>query len=149
MVKSCRVPDARPVATLAAIAAGGALGAPARYELDLAWTSPAHGIPWATFTANASGCFVLGALLVLVLERWPPTRYVRPFAATGFVGAYTTWSTFVVEMSLLTKDGHAGTAALYGALSLVTGLVATVAGMRLARIGGRGPRAGELIDPDV
>ena len=149
MVKSCCVPDPRPIATLAAIAAGGALGAPARYELGLAWTPSEHGIPWATFTANVSGCFVLGVLLVLILERWPPTHYVRPFAATGFVGAYTTWSTFVVEMSVLTKDGRAGTAALYGGTSLVGGLLATVAGMRLARRGGSGRPSGELIDPDV
>ena len=143
------MPDARPLATLAAIAAGGALGAPARYELGLAWHPPANGVPWSTFAANISGCFILGALLVVVLERWPPTRYVRAFAATGFVGAYTTWSTFVVEISVLTKDGHAGTAALYGALSLAAGLGATVAGMRRARLGGVGPRPGEPIDPDV
>ncbi|HVU72397.1 MAG TPA: CrcB family protein [Mycobacteriales bacterium] len=143
------MPDARPLATLGAIAAGGALGAPARYELGLAWTTSAHGFPWATFTANVSGCFLLGVLLVLVLERWPPTRYVRPFAAIGFVGAYTTWSTFVVEMSLLTKDGHGGLAVAYGAASLAAGLVATVAGMRLARAGHLGPQPGEPIDPDV
>jgi CrcB protein len=150
MVKSGAVaPGTRPAAVLLAIAAGGALGAPARYELGLAWKPPADGVPWATFTANVSGCLVLGVLLVLVLERWPPTRYVRPFAATGFVGAYTTWSSFVVEISVLAKDGHAGTAAAYAAASLAAGLVATVAGMRLGRLGHRGRRRRAPIDPDI
>jgi CrcB protein len=143
------VPGPRPLATVAAIAAGGALGAPARYELGLAWPTSADGFPWATFVTNVSGCLLLGLLLVLVLERWPPTRYLRPFAATGFIGAYTTWSTFVVEVSVLAKDGHAGVALLYAAASLLGGLAATVAGMRLARHGRFGPVPGEPIDPDV
>jgi CrcB protein len=138
-----------PATTILAIAAGGALGAPARYELALAWPAPRHGIPWATFTANVSGCFLLGLLLVLVLERWPPTGHLRPFAATGFLGAYTTWSTFAVEIAVLTKDGHAGAAVLYGAVSLGAGLAATVAGMRLGRVGGSGPVHDEPVDPDV
>src|ERR1700722_6557458 len=104
----------RPRAVLA-VAAGGALGAPARYGIGLALPVHGGGFPLATFLINVSGGLILGALVTLVVERWPPTRYVRPFFGTGFLGAYTTWSTFMVDAAVLTKDGHAGVAVGYAA----------------------------------
>lgn len=115
------------------MAAGGALGAPARYGLDLAVPTAAAAFPWATFVVNVTGSFVLGALLVLIVERWPPRRYLRPFAATGFVGAYTTWSTFMVDADLLVRNGHPGLAAVYVGASLAGGLLAVAAGIVAAR----------------
>lgn len=118
---------------LAAVATGGALGACARYELALMLTtSPAH-FPLSTFVINVSGSLVLGLLLALVIERWRPSEYVRPFAATGFLGAYTTWSTFMVDTDNLIRTGHAVVAAAYVAASLVAGLLAVYVGMTLAR----------------
>ena len=119
---------------LAAIALGGALGAPARYGVaQLVHVAP-HAFPWATFWTNVSGSLALGAVLGLVLERFPPSRYARPFVATGFLGAYTTYSTFAVETDLLIKDGHAGTALAYAAASLLVGFVAVWAGLTAARV---------------
>ena len=92
--------------------------------------------PWATFLVNVSGSFALGLVLVLLLERYPPSRYLRPFVATGFLGSYTTYSTFAVESVVLTRDGRAGVAVTYVAASLVAGFVAAWAGMLAAR-GGR------------
>ena len=80
-----------------------------------------------------SGSFVLGILLVLLLERFPPNRYARPFLATGFLGAYTTFSTFSVETDLLVRDGHVGVAVLYVAASLVAGLTAAWLGIEPRR----------------
>jgi len=118
---------------IAAIALGGALGAPARYGVaQLVHVSPGT-FPWATFWTNVSGSFALGVVLILVLERFPPTRYVRPFVATGFLGAYTTYSTFAVETDLLVKDGHAGIAGAYVVASLAAGFAAVWAGIALAR----------------
>ncbi len=94
---------------LGAIALGGMIGATARYKLATWITVPAGTFPWATFWTNLSGSFVLGFLLVLLLERFPPTRYARAFAGTGVLGAYTTFSTFSVETDVLIKDGHVGT----------------------------------------
>ena len=54
-----------------------------------------------------SGSFALGFILVLVIERFPPSRHVRPFFATGFLGAFTTCATLAVGPALLIKDGHA------------------------------------------
>jgi len=118
---------------LAAVALGGAIGAPARYGVaQVVHVSP-HGFPWATFWTNVSGSFALGVVLVLVIERLPPTRYVRAFVGTGFLGAYTTFSTFAVEGDLLVRDGHAATAVAYWVISLLVGVVAAVLGIAVAR----------------
>jgi CrcB protein len=116
------------------------LGGPARYEMAQLIAVAKNGFPWATFWTNISGSFVLGFILVLVIERFPPTRYLRPFFATGFLGAYTTFSTFAVETDLLIKAGHILTAALYSLGSLAAGLAAAWAGILLARLLPRGDR---------
>jgi CrcB protein len=118
---------------LAAIALGGALGAPARYGVAQLVHEATGSFPWATFWTNISGSFTLGVVLVLILERFPPTRYVRPFVATGFLGAYTTYSTFAVETDLLVRSGQAGIGIVYGLASLVAGFVAVWAGMLVGR----------------
>ena len=118
---------------IGAIAIGGALGASARYGVTQLITVPPDSFPWSTFWTNVSGSFALGVVLAIVLERFPPSRYARAFAATGFCGAYTTYSTFAVETDLLVKDGHAGIAAAYVVASLVTGFAAVFVGMWLAR----------------
>ena len=109
------------------------LGATARYSVARAIPAATGHFPWATFWTNLSGSFVLGFALILFLERFPPTRYLRAFFAVGVVGAYTTFSTFVVDADLLLKDGHYATAALYVTGSLFGGLLAAWAGMSLAR----------------
>lgn len=119
---------------LAAIALGGALGAPARYGVAQVIHVAPDSFPWATFWTNVTGSFALGLILALVLERFPPTRYLRPFVATGFLGAYTTYSTFAVETVLLTKDGHGAVALTYAASSLAIGFAAVWAGIWAARI---------------
>ena len=119
---------------LAAIAAGGFLGTLGRYELGLAWEPRPGGVPWATFSINTSGAFLLGLVLTLVLERLGPTRYVRPFFCVGVLGAWTTMSTFAVESDLLLRAGHVVTALGYTGATLVTGLLAAWLGVVLARV---------------
>ena len=119
---------------LAVVALGGMLGASARYGVAQ-WqpTRPGH-FPWATFVTNLSGSFLLGLLLVLLLERFPPTRLVRPFLATGIIGAFTTMATYEVETALLIKDGHWLTGVVYGVGSLTAGLVFAYAGISAGRL---------------
>jgi fluoride exporter len=119
---------------LAVIALGGMAGATARFKLAEALPTSAGHFPWATFWTNLSGSFLLGFLLVVLLERFRPTRYLRPFLATGILGAYTTMSTYLVETTLLVKDGHAVTGAVYGVGSLVAGISLAYAGMAAARL---------------
>lgn len=119
---------------LAAVAAGGALGAPARYEVTRLVHLTPGTFPWATFWTNVTGSLALGFVLVVVAERFPPTRYLRPFFATGFLGAYTTFSTFMVEAVTLTKDGHAVVAGTYLLASVATGFPAVGAGIVAGRL---------------
>ena len=120
--------------TLAAIAAGGALGAPARYLIGKAVHVSSGSFPWGTFWINVTGSFVLGVLLTLIIERWPPTRFVRSFAGIGFLGAYTTISTVGVEADRLVSAGRTGVAAAYILASVVGGLGAVAVGISLARL---------------
>jgi CrcB protein len=127
--------DRRPgPRVLAAIALGAMPGAAARYGVTRVVPTHAGEFPWATFLTNVSGSFALGFLLVLLVERFPPSRYARAFAGTGFLGAYTTFSTFSVEADLLVKGGHITTAIAYVAASLLFGLALTVTGITAARL---------------
>lgn len=119
---------------LAAIALGGALGAVARYMISVDSHVPDGGIPWATLWINTSGSFVLGLVATWVLERWPPTRYVRPFVGIGFCGGFTTFSTAMVEAVLLARDGFAGTAVAYVVLQMLCGLAAVIFGIAAGRM---------------
>jgi CrcB protein len=115
---------------LGAVALGGALGAPARYAVArLVHVSP-HGFPWATFWTNLSGSFALGVVLALLLRRFPPSLYLRAFVATGFIGAYTTYSTFAVETVLLVRDSRPGLAIAYAGASLAGGFLLAWSGLR-------------------
>lgn len=131
--KAARHGRARPDVVLA-IALGGSLGTLARYGVAQVIHVAKGSFPWATFWTNVSGSFVLGFILMLIVERFPPSRYLRPFAATGFLGAYTTYSTYAVETVLLGRAGHWGAAAAYALGSLVAGAVAAWSGILLARI---------------
>ena len=123
----------RSLSVPGAVAAGGALGAPARYGISLAVHVTAGTFPWGTFWTNLSGSLALGLVMAFLLERFPPSRYLRPFVATGFLGAYTTYSTFAVETDLLVHNGHVGVAAAYAAASLVGGFGAVWIGLSLGR----------------
>ena len=118
---------------LAAVTAGGAVGAPARYGIAQLVDITPGTFPWGTFWINVSGSFALGFLLVLLLERLRPTRYLRPLLAAGFLGAYTTYSTFAVEVDLLVKNGHWPIALAYVVASFGAGFLAVWAGMSLGR----------------
>ncbi len=129
-----RLPERFQPDIIIAIALGGALGAPARYEVAQ-WIKVApDGFPWATFWTNLSGVFVLGFFLTLVIERLPPTRYLRPFFAVGFLGSYTTFSTLAVETVLLIKNGHVVLGAGYTLASVAAGLALAYLGIVLARL---------------
>jgi CrcB protein len=130
---SHRVARRPPLPVLAAIGSGGALGAVARYELTLALPVSPATFPWTTWAINLTGSFVLSVVATLVLERWPPTRYVRPFVGIGICGGYTTWSTFMTDTALLARDHRPVLAAFYIAASVIGGLAATYVGIWATR----------------
>ena len=116
-----------------AVGLGGALGAPARYGIAQLVDITPGTFPWGTFWINVSGSFALGFLVVVLSERLRPTRYLRPLLVIGFLGAYTTYSTFAVEVDLLVKNGHWPIALAYAAVSFPAGWLAVWAGMSVAR----------------
>ena len=121
-------------AILAVIFAGGFLGTLARYGVEPALpTAPAH-FPTATFIVNTSGAFVLGLLLTVLLERVRRAgRLVRPFAVTGVLGGWTTYSTMVVESVTIGHAGRLALAAGYLALSLLCGVAGGALGIAFGR----------------
>ncbi|GAA1593377.1 fluoride efflux transporter CrcB [Kribbella sancticallisti] len=120
-------------AVLAAIAAGGAIGASARYLVGLAWPTTSGSLPWATLAINAVGCLLIGVLMVLVSEVWIQQRLLRPFVGTGILGGFTTFSTYSVDIQQLIADGHPGAALTYLAATVVGALAAVWAATRTTR----------------
>lgn len=114
---------------LAVIAAGGSLGSLARWGLAEAFPHPTDHVAWGTILANVAGAFLIGVLMVLVVERWPDRLLVRPFLGVGVLGGFTTFSTYQLDTrSLLAADRPALAAAyLFG--TLASGLLAVVAGL--------------------
>ncbi|MGH3304653.1 MAG: fluoride efflux transporter FluC [Streptosporangiaceae bacterium] len=123
-------------ADLAAIAVGGGLGSLARYLLSAAFPA-GHGFPWAIFGVNVSGSFLLGVLLVYLLEIWPPRRFLRPFLAVGLIGGYTTFSTYAGGVLTLLTGGAPALAAAYALSSIAAALVAVWCGVQAARLPAR------------
>jgi CrcB protein len=115
--------------TLAAVSAGGVLGALARYGVQSAF--PAG--PWVTFAVNVTGCLLMGVLTVLMLEVWRPHPLLRPFLGTGVLGGYTTFSTYIVDVQHLLARGAPVTALTYLAGTLLAALAAVYAGIALTR----------------
>ncbi|MER5870002.1 CrcB family protein [Streptomyces sp. NPDC002044] len=126
---------------LAAVAAGGAAGASARYGIGLLWPAAPGAFPWATFWVNAAGCALIGVLMVLIGEGGRPGRpLVRAFAGVGVLGGFTTFSAYALDFSRLLDEGEAGTALAYAGLTVVAALGAVWGAAALTRraVGGRG-----------
>ncbi len=114
------------------VAAGGAVGALARYGIEVLIPTPVGHAAWptATFLVNVTGCLVLGAVLVIVKELWPGSerggfaRLVRPLLVTGVLGGYTTFSTYAVETTTLLRQGAGLLALAYAIGSVLAGVLA-------------------------
>ena len=117
------------------VAVGGAVGTTARWALTQAVGTSSSGWPTATFVENLLGSFLLGALLEALLRRGsesPRGRLVRLGVGTGVLGGFTTFSSLAIEMERLIAGGQVTMSLIYGALSVVLGLLACVAGIALA-----------------
>lgn len=130
--------------SVAAVAAGGALGAAARYGVERAWPARPDGFPWATFGINVAGCVVMGVVVMLFMEIRPAPPLVRPFLATGFLGGFTTLSTYAADTERVARLGSPGTALAYYAGTLLAGLAGTWCASKLTwRIAARARRTTE------
>ena len=121
--------------TLVAVMLAGAAGAAARYGVDGLVSSRTGGqFPWGTFAVNISGCLVIGFLSTALTERFTVDPSLRMGLTVGFVGAYTTFSTWVFESAQLAQTGSLMIAALNVAGSVIAGWAAVLAGGALGRV---------------
>lgn len=116
------------------IGAAGFIGAIARYAVSSIVSSVApRQFPYGTLTVNVTGCLLLAIFLTLFRDR-AASDALRLAIAVGFLGAYTTFSTFAMELYDMGKTQRVGAAIGYAALSLTLGLIAVWAGVRLAHV---------------
>lgn len=116
------------------IGVGGAAGAVARYLVDGVVASAVRGaFPWGTMVINLSGSFVLGLLFGLAIERAVLPSDLRAPLMIGFLGAYTTFSTLMLESLRLWEDGSVALALANLVGSSALGMAAVIAGLALAR----------------
>jgi CrcB protein len=117
-----------------AVAAGSALGGMLRYYLGGSVLSRmTEAFPLATFVINITGSFIVGFFLTMVAERVSLSQHLRLAIAVGFVGAYTTFSTFEYETARLVEERYFMLALLNVLLSVVVGFIAVWGGIVAAR----------------
>ena len=117
------------------LALGGAAGTIARYQVaTIIQARVPAGFPWGTFWVNISGCLVMGVVTTLLTERLVANPHWRLLVPIGFIGAYTTFSTFELELFRANTEGAwlVGGAYLIG--SVTAGYAALWLGVILARI---------------
>ncbi|TNM69859.1 CrcB family protein [Streptomyces sp. NP160] len=127
-----------PWRLLGLVALGGAVGAPLRWALALALPGPASGWPTATFTTNLVGAFALGLVLEALARRGPDEgrrRAVRLAVGTGVLGAFTTYSTFALEVDQYLRSGQVGLGVGYALATAAAGVVCAALGVLVASAG--------------
>jgi fluoride exporter len=120
--------------TYLAVAVAGVLGCWLRLFMGTwipVWTG--RDFPYATLTINVLGSFLMGFLFIATAERFAISPALRVGILTGFLGGFTTFSAFSMELLLLIQGGEPGRGAIYVVSSVVLGLAACFAGAVLAR----------------
>ncbi len=116
------------------VAAGGAAGAVGRYLVDvLASPCLGTGFPFGTLIVNIVGSFIMGVLVEGMALAWTIGEQMRLFLAVGILGAFTTFSTFSLDVGLLYERGKIALIALYVSVSVIGSIGALFLGMYLLR----------------
>lgn len=122
------------ISKILVVAAGGAAGSVARYLINI---SPLARLfdrfPFPTFVINVVGCFVIGVVIALFAERFAESEYLKLAVIVGFLGAFTTFSTFELELFDLSRERQFATAIVYLLISVVVGYASVAAGFELGR----------------
>lgn len=119
---------------LLAVALGGAVGAVARYK-TIGWVAhlTGPGFPWGTLTVNVLGSFIMGVLIETGARRQVLTPELRALIAVGGLGAFTTFSSFALDVATLWERGETGPVAAYVAASTALSILALFAGLWAVR----------------
>jgi CrcB protein len=119
---------------LFAVALGGAIGAVARYlVVSGIGHVMASGFPWGTLVVNVLGSVAMGALIELSALIWSPSPALRAFLVVGLLGAFTTFSTFALDVVALSGRGQSWAAIAYVAASVALCVFGLLAAMRAVR----------------
>ena len=118
---------------IAAVFAGGVVGALARTGAVEAFPTDDGRWPWATFAVNIAGAALLGYFVTRLQERLPLSAYRRPFLGTGLCGALTTFSTMQVELLQMVDAERYALAGAYAAVSIAAGFAAVFLASGLTR----------------
>lgn len=122
------------MSTLLSVAAGGAIGASARYLLGLGMVRlVGFSFPWGTLMANVLGCFLMGVLIELMALRWTVHQDLRAVLALGVLGGFTTFSSFSADFANLVVRHDYLNAGLYFFASVFISVAALFAGLALVR----------------
>ncbi|MEO0715400.1 MAG: fluoride efflux transporter CrcB [Planctomycetota bacterium] len=131
------VPAVPIFAQVGLVALGGALGATARFAVSLAFARPGFGFPYATLAVNTAGCLLLGFGMAWIVHRPGPdslaSEILRLGLGLGFLGAFTTFSTFGYETLSLMQQGKPASAGLNVAANVIASLAAVALGWTLGR----------------
>ncbi|MCV6587658.1 MAG: fluoride efflux transporter CrcB [Marinobacterium sp.] len=119
---------------LIAIAIGGAAGALGRYWLSGLLNNATDKLPYGTLACNVIGSFLMGVFFVLILEKARLSPELRPLLMVGFMGAFTTFSTFSLETVVMLQEGHMMSAAIYIILGVFLCIAALSAGLWITRL---------------
>ncbi len=119
---------------ITAVAVGGAVGAVARYAVMIGvarWLGA--GFPYGTLAVNVIGSFILGALIEVMALVWSPGEALRAFLVVGLLGAFTTFSTFSLDVVSLFQRGETVGAILYIGASVLLSVLGLLAGLGSVR----------------
>ena len=116
------------------VALGGAVGSVARYLINI---SPLAGVfekfPFPTFLINITGSFLIGVFMIVFADKFVVSENIRMAVIVGFLGAFTTFSTFEVEIFGLMREKQLVVAFLYLALSILVGFAGVLVGVAIGR----------------
>lgn len=118
--------------SLISVAAGGAIGASARYGVTL-FLGTSSRFPWPTLAANVIGCFIAGIIGTWLITRLPASTHIQLFLITGIFGGFTTFSAFSLDTLRLAESGQWSVAGLNVVANLLGSLLAVGCGWWLAR----------------
>lgn len=120
---------------LLAVAAGGAIGSVGRYLISAVWLPAAgpHAMPWGTLLVNTAGSFLYGLLFAVLTQYLPHGGTLRVALLAGFLGGFTTFSSFSFESVRLIQEGQPLLAIVYVLASVLSCLLAVWLGLALVK----------------
>lgn len=121
--------------TIAAVALGGAIGSVGRYLVSAIWLPAAgpHAVPWGTLAVNVAGSFLYGLLFAVLTQYLPHGGTLRVALLAGFLGGFTTFSSFSFETVRLFQEGQPALAIGYVLASVLSCLLAVWLGLWLVK----------------